>query len=99
MVPRARERPRGPPPPPPLESFRRLTRDLYIAPGEVGFWQGAFRDPSATEFAEARRAVEDRRRLAVDGLYGDHELGQRSITRFALTPRDDRWIAAVSRHW
>ena len=28
------------------DEFRRLTRDLYIAPGEVGFWQGAFRDPS-----------------------------------------------------
>jgi hypothetical protein len=37
--------------------------------------------------------------IAVDVLYGDHELGQRSITRFALTPRDDRWIASVSRHW
>jgi len=33
-------------------------------------------------------------------LYGDHELGQRSITRFGLTPRDDgRWIATVGRHW
>ena len=29
---------------PPVEEFRRLTRDLYIAPGEIGFWQGAFRD-------------------------------------------------------
>jgi hypothetical protein len=33
-------------------------------------------------------------------LYGDHALGQRSITRFALTPRDDSsWIASVARHW
>ena len=28
----------------PLADFRRLTRDLYIAPGELGFWQGAIRD-------------------------------------------------------
>jgi len=36
----------------------------------------------------------------VDVLYGDHELGQRSITRFAITPRNDgNWITSVSRHW
>ena len=83
----------------PVEQFRRLTRDLYIAPGEVGFWQGAFREVDDPAFVEARRAIEEPRRVAVDVLYGDHELGQRSITRFALSPRDDRWIASVARHW
>ena len=85
--------------PTPVEQFRRLTRDLYIAPGEVGFWQGAFREVDDPAFVEARRAIEEPRRVAVDVLYGDHELGQRSITRFALSPRDDRWIASVARHW
>jgi hypothetical protein len=84
---------------PPLDAFRRLTRDLYIAPGEVGFWQGAFRDSDDPAFAAARRAIDEPRRITVDILYGDHELGQRSITRFALTPVEDRWIAGVSRHW
>jgi hypothetical protein len=85
---------------PPVEDFRRLTRDLYIAPGEVGFWQGAFRDPAEPEFATARAAVEGRQRIGIDVLYGDHELGQRSITRFAIAPRDDGgWIATVGRHW
>jgi hypothetical protein len=85
---------------PPIEHFRRLNRDIYIAPGELGFWQGAFRDPSEDVFAEARAAIEQPRRFSIDVLYGDHELGQRSITRFALNPRDDgRWIASVSRHW
>jgi hypothetical protein len=84
---------------PPLEEFTRLTRDLYIGPGEVGFWQGAFRDTADPAFAAVRTAIEERRRLAVDVLYGDAELGQRSLTRFSLTPRDDgRWIAAVGRH-
>ena len=83
----------------PVESFRPLTRDLYVAPGEVGFWQGAFRDPSEPAFVEARGAVEARRRIGVDVLYGDPELGQRSITRFSLIPRDDHWIATVARHW
>jgi hypothetical protein len=85
---------------PPLEDFRPLTRDLYIAPGDVGFWQGAFRDPNEAEFAEARAAVEEPRRVMIDVLYGDHELGQRSITRFSLIPRDNGdWIASVARHW
>jgi hypothetical protein len=87
-------------PHPPVEEFRRLMRDLYIAPGEVGFWQGAFRDRDDPAFAAAREAIEEPRRIAVDVLYGDHELGQRSITRFALTPREDeRWLATVVRHW
>ena len=85
---------------PPVDSFRRLTRDLYIAPTEAGFWQGAFRDPSEPEFADVSGAVEAPRRLGIDILYGDHELGQRSITRFLLNPREDgKWIASVGRHW
>jgi hypothetical protein len=84
---------------PPVESFRQLTRDLYIAPGEIGFWQGAFRDSNDPAFFVARQAVEARQRVAVDVLYGDHELGQRSITRFSLVPREDRWLATVARHW
>jgi hypothetical protein len=87
-------------PHPAVEQFRRLTRDLYIAPGEVGFWQGAFREPEDPLFADARRAIEEPRRIGVDVLYGDHELGQRSITRFSLTPRQDGgWLATVARHW
>ena len=85
---------------PPLEEFRPLTRDLYIAPDDVGFWQGAVRDRSDPVYAAARDAIDEPRRFGIDILYGDHELGQRSITRFALTPRDDGiWLASVGRHW
>jgi hypothetical protein len=80
--------------------FRRLTRDIYVPAGDIGFWQGAFRDPSQPEFAEARAAVESREPVTIELLYGDHEGGQRVITRFALTPREDTgWIAAAGRHW
>jgi hypothetical protein len=79
--------------------FVRLTRDIYVPVNDVGFWQGAFRDPNASEFAEARAAIEARTDLTVDLLYGDHEGGQRVISRFALRPRDDRWIASAARHW
>jgi hypothetical protein len=84
----------------PLEAFTRLTRDLYIAPNDVGFWQGAFRDPSTHRFQTAHEAVAARTALTVEVLYGDLEGGQRTITRLALTPRDDgNWIAGVVRHW
>jgi hypothetical protein len=89
--------------PTPVEDFTPLTRDLYIAQGDVGFWQGALRDTSGAAYAEARPAAEALERMSVDVLYGDFEGGQRAITRFLLSPRetDDgvRWFASVGRHW
>ena len=88
---------------PPLEDFTTLTRDLYVAPGDVGFWQGSFRDPGSDRYRAARRAIEARQRMGVDILYGDFEGGQRMISRFMLTARETedgvRWYAAVGRHW
>jgi hypothetical protein len=83
------------------EEFTRLTRDLYVPVGDIGFWQGAFRDPRSADFVAARRAIEARESLTVDVLYGDFEGGQRVISRFALLPRQDGdgWIASVARHW
>src|SRR5918912_884510 len=52
----------------PLEEFTRLTRDLYVPVGDIGFWQVAFRDPSSPEFSAARRAVESRSWMTVDLL-------------------------------
>jgi|SRR5579871_6423173 len=89
--------------PTPLDDFTLLTRDLYIAPGDVGFWQGAFRDPASPAFAEARASVEAPQRMSADILYGDFEGGQRVITRFLLSPHESddglRWFASVGRHW
>jgi hypothetical protein len=87
-------------PHPPPDDFRRLTRDIIVPAGDIGFWQGAFRDPAEEQFAPAREAVLERRTCSVDLLYGDHEGGQRAITRFAMIPYgDERWIATVGRHW
>jgi hypothetical protein len=36
---------------PPLEEFTAQIRDIYVAPGDNGFWLGALRDPAAAEFA------------------------------------------------
>jgi hypothetical protein len=84
----------------PPGEFTRLTRDLYVPVGDAGFWQGAFRDPTAPEFRVAREAIEARNWLTVDLLYGDYEGGQRVISRFSLQPREDGgWIASIGRHW
>jgi len=85
---------------PPLDSFRRLTRDLYVAAGDVGFWQGAFRDLAEPEYADVSARVTARERVFIDLLYGDHQGGQRIISRFSLLPREDgAWFVTVVRHW
>ncbi len=84
----------------PLADFRRLTRDLYIANGEAGFWQGAIRDTSDPAFGPVSESIRARSPFGIQILYGDHELGQRSVTYFSLNPRDERgWYATVARHW
>jgi hypothetical protein len=86
--------------PQPSDSFRRLTRDLYVASGDVGYWQGTIRDERDPDFSAVARSIVERRSLRVDLLYGDFEGGQRTVSRFLLTPRDDaQWLSTVSRHW
>jgi hypothetical protein len=93
--------------PPPLDSdeFRRLNRDLYVPAGDNSFWQAAVRDPDDPLYAPLREAINARNPISVDVLYGDHEGGQRTVTRFFLAPRspDDEepwlWLCSTSRHW
>jgi hypothetical protein len=85
-----------------LAGFRRLTRDLYIPAGDTGFWQGALRDPDEPAYQETLAAIGDGSGLTLDLLYGDHEGGQRTVTRFGLVPGADPsepWVLAASRHW
>jgi hypothetical protein len=87
---------------PDLDGFHRLTRDLYVAPNDVGFWQGTFREPSDDDFHEAEEIISARESFTIDILYGDAEGGQRVITRFSMIPTEkakDGWFVAVSRHW
>jgi hypothetical protein len=80
--------------------FHRLTRDIYVPASDVGFWQGALRDPNEESFAAVRYAIQRREPITVYLLYGDVEGGQRVISRFALVPAGDTaWLANVARHW
>jgi hypothetical protein len=79
---------------------RRQGRDLYVPAGDTGFWQGAIRepdDPFRPGLAEAFLAGE---LLTIDLLYGDHEGGQLTISRFVLSrEQDGHWRSGVVRHW
>ncbi|MEA2451880.1 MAG: hypothetical protein QOG04_590 [Actinomycetota bacterium] len=83
------------------DDFRRQQRDLYVAASDVGFWQGALREPSEPMFADISVHIRDRERLSIDVLYGDHEGGQRTISRFGLAPDEasSDWFCSVVRHW
>jgi hypothetical protein len=82
------------------EEHRRQTRDLYVPAGDTGFWQGAIRepdDPFREGLAEAFLAGGV---MTVDLIYGDHEGGQLTISRFILTREEDgHWHPGVVRHW
>jgi len=87
-----------------LAAHRRLTRDLYVPAGDLGFWQGALRDPAEPEFATVYKAVTASEPVTVELLYGDNEGGQRAITRFSLIPHrnedgDTLWLTTAGRHW
>jgi hypothetical protein len=85
---------------PPPDDFRRQVRDIYIAPGDVGMWQGALRDANEDVFRGIAAAHAERRAFSVDLLYTDQVGGQPTISRFAVTPvGEDRWLGNVGLHW
>jgi hypothetical protein len=82
------------------EEFWPLQRDLFVPAGDTGYWQRALREPTHAMRDGIVRAVAEGDRLTAHIMYSDHEGGQRTITRFVLTPHDGtEWVAAVTRHW
>ena len=87
---------------PPPEEFRRQQLDLYVAAGDTGFWQGAVRGPDDPFHEGLDAAFRAGEMLTVDVMYGDHEGGQRTISRFILPRGDDddgQRLCRVVRHW
>ena len=73
----------------PLEEFQRQNRDLYIPVGDVGFWQGAFRDAEQAQYDQARKVIEAREPWTVELLYG---------SRASMTFRaSSYWACSASR--
>jgi hypothetical protein len=84
----------------PPEQFRRQIRDIYIASGDLGMWQGALRDADDDALDPMAAVHAERRPFSVDLLYSDQSGGHRTISRFVATPAgDDRWISYVGLHW
>ena len=83
-----------------LDEFRRLNIDLYIPPGEPGYWESAIRDRGDALRSQVEDAITDRRAFSIDVLYGDQEGGQRVVSRFIVVPAgEDNWYAQTGRHW
>lgn len=83
----------------PDQDFRIQTRDLYIAGGDIGMWQGALRNPDDPLRASLQRAIEQDEPITVELLYSDLTGRQRAITRFGLLPAGERRYTAMSRLW
>jgi hypothetical protein len=84
---------------PDVDTYRRLRRDIYIPPGDIGFWQIAWRDDETPVPPEILAAIENGY-LAADVLYGDFEGGQRAVTRFGIAREEDgAWHTTTVRHW
>jgi hypothetical protein len=90
------------------DTFRLQQLDIAIAPGDIGFWEGAIRDTGDPQRADAVLAAkEDGTGLAtIDLLYGDFDGGQRVISRMMLrrvfpedSDRPPTWLATAVRHW
>jgi hypothetical protein len=86
---------------PEIDGFRQQMRDLYIPPSDTGFWQAGIRDDDPYRSAVETALEGDEVGFSVFLLYGDHEGGQRAISRFGLRPHEEegRWFCSVSRHW
>jgi hypothetical protein len=83
------------------DAFRPQSRDLYVPAGDTGFWQGAIRNRDDPDYDSLIGAFDSQDGLVmIDLLYGDHEGGQRTITRFRLySPQDLVPRAEVLRVW
>jgi hypothetical protein len=83
-----------------FDAFRSLVVDLYIAPGDAGYWESALRDENDPLHGEFVGVLADRRPFTIELLYGDQEGGQRTISRCVVLPANDGgWYSQISRHW
>jgi hypothetical protein len=85
------------------DAFRRQLRDLYVPSGDVSFWQASLRTRDDDVRVAIKAAIERGNGISVDLLYGDHEGGQPTISRFSLVPREGEpkaaYLPTVVRHW
>jgi hypothetical protein len=82
------------------DEYRVTTRDLYIPAGDTGLWQGALREETDPHQREIADLIDRREQFTIELLYSDQVGGQRTITRFTISPAgEERWLAFVGHHW
>ena len=84
---------------PPVDDFTPQSLDIYVAPGDIGLWLGALRDPAADTFKAVADAFNAGETLVISLLYGDFEGGQRVITQLTLRHGAERCLAQATRHF
>jgi hypothetical protein len=90
---------RAPDPHADLLDFRRQNMDLYIAPSDAGYWEGAIRADDDPLRPGLLSALAESRPFTIELLYGDQDGGQRTISRFHVLPTDDKgWYCQATLH-
>jgi len=86
---------------PDLAHFNAQQRHLYVPPNDVGYWQGAIREPDTDRGDRGAlcSAIHQRQRLALFLRYADQDGGHDTVTRFTLMPDERGWIFGIGRHW
>jgi hypothetical protein len=84
---------------PPVDDFTAQSLDIYVAPGDIGLWLGALRDPAADTFKAVADAFNAGEPLVISLLYGDFEGGQRVISQLTLRHGAERCLAQATRHF
>ncbi len=87
---------------PDLASFRPQTQDQFSPPGDVSYWGAAIRTEDDPDRQQVEAVFAGPNPLVIDLLYGDHEGGQRTISRFSITRypgNSDEWFCSVGQHW
>lgn len=89
----------------PVAGYHRLTRDLYVPAGGIGYVQVAAREVTSSAYQALARAERENQSFAVDVLYSDIDGVRHHILRVALNPTpggdgDGRvWALNEVRHW
>ncbi len=83
-------------------TFRPQTQDQFSPPNDVSYWGAAIRTADDPDRARVEAAFAGPNPLVIDLLYGDHEGGQRTISRFSISRypgNDTEWFCNVGQHW
>jgi hypothetical protein len=85
---------------PNTETFRQLQRDIYVPPGDLGYWQIGIRAGDDPFHDAVDAAARDGHAITVTLMYSNHFGGHETVSQFIVARgEDDAWITSGTRHW